>query len=100
MGLDSLGIVGIISITVICYVIGAVVKLIPISNNQIIPVVCMVCGGILGIVGHYIGIEGLVSADVYMAIAQGAVSGWAAVGLNETVRNIKNAVSTKEAQVY
>lgn len=97
MGLESLGIIGIVSITIICYVIGAIVKLIPVSNNQVIPVVCMVCGGILGAVGHFIGIDGLVSSDIFMAVAQGAMSGWAAVGLNETVRNIKDAVSGKEA---
>lgn len=95
MGLDSLGIVGIVSITIICYVVGSIVKLTPL-NNQVIPVVCMVSGGVLGVLGHFGGIEGLVSADLYMAIAQGAISGWAATGLNETFRNIGDTLSKGE----
>lgn len=43
------GIASVAAITVICYLVGLTVKATPYNNNAIIPVVCGLVGGLLGV---------------------------------------------------
>ena len=45
------GIVSVAAITVICYLVGMVVKAIPHMEDKYIPIACGLCGAVLGPVG-------------------------------------------------
>lgn len=83
------GIIGVAAITVICYLIGECVKVSPL-DNKIIPVVCGVLGAALGAVAFYLGMPDFPAGDIITAIAVGIVSGFAATGANEAVKQLKN----------
>ena len=84
----EMNIASIASITVICYVIGEIIKLTPYNNNQYISVVCLVSGLILGLIGRYLGVDALVNMNIYDCLATGAVSGLGAVGVYEAIKNL------------
>ena len=88
------GIVGVAAITVICYLVGEMVKVTKLDNDYI-PVICGAVGGVLGVVGFYLGMPDFPATDVITAIAVGIVSGLAATGVNEAIKNIKTKI-TKE----
>lgn len=75
------GIVGVAGITVICYLIGQIVKATGIANKWI-PCIVGFAGGLLGISGLYI-IPDYPATEVITAAAVGIVSGLAATGANE-----------------
>ena len=75
------GIVGVAGITVICYLIGKVVKANGIDNKWI-PCIVGFAGGLLGIAGLYI-IPDYPATEIITAAAVGIVSGLAATGVNE-----------------
>ena len=75
------GITSVVAITVICYLVAQVVKTTAMDNKWL-PVVCGVCGGILGVIGwRYMA--GYPAEDILTAIAVGIVSGLAATGVNQ-----------------
>lgn len=82
MDFETLGIVGVAAITVICYLVGLIVKATP-APNQLIPIVCGVVGLILGLVCYFTGLEVLPAADPVTAAAVGIVSGLAATGVDQ-----------------
>ena len=45
------GIASVAAITVICYMVGLIVKATPYNNDKYIPIACGVAGGLLGIAG-------------------------------------------------
>ena len=55
MDMTSFGIASVAAITVICYLIGLIVKATPFNNDKYIPIACGVVGGVLGIVALYTG---------------------------------------------
>ena len=57
MDFETLGIVGVAAITIICYLVGLIVKATPWNNNQLIPIVCGVVGLALGLVCYFTGLE-------------------------------------------
>ena len=69
MELETLGIMGVAAITVICYLVGLVVKSTPWNNNQVIPIVCGVVGLALGLVCFFTGLEVLPATDPVTAAA-------------------------------
>lgn len=77
------------AITVICYLIGVIVKASPLNANKWIPVIVGICGAILGVVGFYFMVD-FPAADILNAIAVGIVSGLAATGINQVVGQLKN----------
>ena len=87
--MEFLGIVSVTAITVICYLIGLAVKLSPL-NDKFIPLVCGVVGGILGVIAFFTGFPHFPAEDVLSAIAVGIVSGWAATGINQLYKQLKN----------
>lgn len=82
------GIASVAAITVICYLVGLIVKASPWNNDKYIPIACGVVGGILGVVGLYLGLPDYPAADPLTAVAVGIVSGLAATGINQAVKQI------------
>lgn len=79
MGVPSVGV-----ITVVCYLIAEVIKLTPIKTKWI-PVICLVMGAVLGILGMYF-ISGFPAEDHMTAVAVGIVSGGAATSFNQVYK--------------
>lgn len=81
-----MGITGVAAITVICLLVGDIVKSSPI-NSKWIPIICGVCGLILGIAAMYI-MPDFPATDYITAAAIGIVSGLAATGANQAMRQL------------
>ncbi len=88
MDAASLGIGSVAAITVICLLVGYIVKLTPWDNNKLIPVVCGAAGMVLGIACLYAGVPEFPATDPITAAAVGIVSGLAATGLNQVYRQM------------
>lgn len=88
MDFNIFGIVGVATIAVICYLIGMGIKVSKIDDKYI-PVICGVCGAILGTIAYFIGIPEFIGNDIYTAIARGIVSGLAATGANQIYKQLK-----------
>lgn len=82
MDFETLGILGVGAIIVICYLVGIIVKATP-APNKLIPIVCGVVGLALGLVCYFTGLEVLPAADPVTAAAVGIVSGLAATGVDQ-----------------
>lgn len=82
------GIAGVAAITVICYLIGVIVRATPLDNKYI-PAIVGLCGAALGIVALYVGLPDFPAADPLTAVAVGIVSGLAATGVNQAVKQLQ-----------
>lgn len=82
------GMVTIPSIIVICYLIGQGVKNTTLDNKHI-PVICGICGGILGVVAMFV-VPDYPANDVLTATAIGIVSGFAATAINQIFKQYSN----------
>lgn len=80
--MELTGIGSVAAITVICYLAGVVVKATPFDNNGLIPIVCGLLGGILGVVGMLF-MPDFPANDFLTAAAVGIVSVLAATGANQ-----------------
>lgn len=96
MTMPDWGIVAVPVIAVICFLVGEAVKLAPINKNWI-PVICGAVGGILGVVAMKVMPE-FPAHDILTAIAVGIVSGWGAVGVYETWKNLAIKIPKAEKQ--
>lgn len=78
------------AIVVICYLIGYAVQTIGNSKfDKFIPIICGVCGAILGII-IFLTIPDYIAADNWAsAIATGIVSGFAATGVNQIYKQLE-----------
>ena len=79
--MDFMGMAGVAAISVIAWLVGETVKLLPLDNRWI-PVICGVCGGALGIVGMRV-MPDFPAHDLMSAAAVGIVSGLAATGADQ-----------------
>ena len=84
------GVASVAAVTVICYLVGLVVKASPWNNDKYIPIACGLVGGVLGLAGLYLGLPDFPAADPLTAVAVGIVSGLAATGVNQAVKQIVN----------
>ena len=82
------GIASVAAITVICYLVGLVVKASPWNNDKYIPIACGLVGGVLGVAALYLGLPDFPAGDPLTAAAVGIVSGLAATGVDQAVRQI------------
>lgn len=87
MDFTSLGIPTIAAITVLCLVIGMAAKASALEDKWI-PVLCALCGGLLGVCGLWI-MPDFPAQDIINAAAIGAVSGLASTGLNQVFKQLK-----------
>lgn len=81
------GIANVAAITVICYLAGLIAKALPLDDRYI-PIVCGVCGALLGVAGLYLGLPDFPANDPLTALAVGIVSGLAATGVNQAVKQL------------
>lgn len=83
----SFGIGEVGAIVVICYLIGEMIKVSPVDNKYI-PCSVGLFGGILGVVAFLIGMPDFPASDIITAIAVGIVSGLAATGANQILKQL------------
>lgn len=81
------GITGIAAITVLCFLAAQGAKATSIDNKWL-PVICGGLGGVLGVVGMHI-MPDFPAQDVITAAAVGVVSGFAATGVHQAYKQIK-----------
>lgn len=86
MDFSSFGIAGIAAITVICYLIGMLVKASGLDNKWI-PIICGVCGLALGLAAMVI-MPDFPATDYITAAAIGVVSGLAATGADQVIKQL------------
>ena len=82
------GMVSVAAITVICYLVGMVVKAIPDKDDKYIPIACGVCGAVLGPLALRLGVAEFPATDYMTAVAVGIVSGLAATGINQVGKQL------------
>ena len=86
MDISSLGVGGVAVITVICFLVGQLVKATGLDNKYI-PVIVGVAGGALGVLGMFVMPE-FPATDYMTAVAVGIVSGLAATGINQVYKQL------------
>ena len=86
MDISSLGIAGVAAITVICFLIGQVVKASGLDNKWI-SITCGISGALLGVLGLFI-MPDFPATDYITALAVGIVSGLAATGINQVYKQL------------
>ena len=84
--MENLGIASVAAITVICLLIGQGVKASGL-DNKFIPIICGVCGAVLGVAGMFI-MPDFPATDYITAAAVGIVSGLAATGANQVIKQL------------
>lgn len=82
------GIATVVAITVMCYIVGLIVRASSLDNKWI-PVICGVSGMVLGIAALYMGMPDFPASDPITAAAVGAASGLAATGVDQAVKQLK-----------
>ena len=87
VGIANVGIASVAAITVICYLVGLCVKASGL-NDKYIPIACGLVGGALGVAALYLGLPDFPAEDPLTAVAVGIVSGLAATGVDQAVRQI------------
>lgn len=84
--MENLGFTAIPAITVICYLIAQIVKATALDNKWL-PIVCGVAGAALGVASMFIMPE-FAAEDYITAVAIGIVSGLAATGVNQAIKQL------------
>ena len=86
--MENIGIASVAAITVICYLVGLIVKAVPNMADKYIPICCGVAGALLGVAGLYLGLPDFPAQDPVTAVAVGIVSGLAATGANQVFKQL------------
>ena len=81
------GIASVAAITVIAYTLGLLVKAVGLKGKWI-PAICAVSGGVLGILGMGV-MPDFPAGDAITACAVGIVSGLAATGMDQMVKQLR-----------
>lgn len=84
--MENLGFTAIPAITVICYLLAQIVKATAVDNKWL-PIVCGVAGAALGVAAMYV-MPDYAATDYLTAVAIGIVSGLAATGVNQIVKQL------------
>lgn len=88
------GIASVAAITVLCYLVGQIVKATGIDNKWI-PCIAGVVGAILGAVALAVGMPDFPATDYITAVAVGIVSGLAATGVNQVAKQLAGGTSNE-----
>lgn len=78
----ELGIASVAAITAVAYLIG--------MADKWIPTICGAAGLVLGVVAWAVGVKDFPAHDWLNFAAVGIASGWAATGLNQSVKQLKD----------
>ena len=92
MDLTTFGMAGVAAITVICYLAATAVKQTPLANKWL-PTICGTLGGVLGVLAWCGSVPDFPAGDPLTALAVGIVSGLAATGTNQLIRQLKQPES-------
>ena len=84
--MEYTGMAGVAGISVICYLAGLGVKLSPL-DNKFIPLLCGLCGGVLGVLGMIL-VPAFPAENFIDAAAVGIASGLAATGADQMLRQL------------
>ena len=84
------GIATVAAITVICYLIGLVIKALPWDGSRYIPILCGISGGVLGVIALYLSLPDFPASDPLTAAAVGIASGLAATGADQIFKQMAN----------
>lgn len=87
--MELMGITAVASITVVCYLAASAIKATTLPSKWL-PVLCGLCGGLLGIAAMYIMPE-YPAEDLITAVAVGIVSGLAATGADQAVKQLSRS---------
>jgi hypothetical protein len=79
--------VGVASITVACYLLALGIKALGLDAKWL-PVLCGIMGGGLGLAALYMGAQNFPASDPLTALAVGIVSGLAATGADQIVKQL------------
>ena len=82
--MEMLGITAVAAITVICYLAAAAAKALGVPGKWL-PVLCGLCGSVLGVAAMYLMAE-YPADDLITAAAVGIVSGFAATGVDQAIK--------------
>ena len=85
--MENFGIASVEAITVICYLVGLIVRASGVDNKYI-PIACGLAGGVLGVAGLYLALPDFPAQDPLTALAVGIVSGLAATGVNQVAKQL------------
>lgn len=96
MDVTSLGITGVGAITVVCLLVGQGVKASGL-DNKFIPIICGLCGMILGVAAMFIMPE-FPASDYITAAAVGIVSGFGATGINQAFKQMSTSNSEESGE--
>lgn len=88
MNLTSFGMAGVAAITVVCYLAAEIVKQTPLEAKWL-PGICGVLGGALGMLASASGMPEFPAADPLSALAVGIVSGLAATGTDQLLKQMR-----------
>lgn len=83
------GIASVAAITAIAYLLGMAVKATEAADKWI-PIICGAAGLILGVVAWAMDVPDFPAHDWLNAAAVGIVSGWAATGLNQSIKQLSD----------
>lgn len=83
---DTLGIASVAAITVICYFIGIFCKSSDSIADEFIPSIMGGSGAVLGMVAYFTKMPEFKGFHILTAIAVGIVSGLAATGINQIIK--------------
>ena len=86
--MEFMGISGISAITVLCYLAAEIIKALGLPG-KFIPALCGILGGALGCAGFYLMGE-FPAGDLISALAVGVVSGLAATGCDQIVKQLRH----------
>ena len=84
----------------ICYGFGVIYKACPFIKDEYIPALEVVTGAILGVIAYFMKVSWLPAEDILMAIFIGIGSGWASVGLNQTIKQLKKLVPQEGDEIH
>ena len=79
----------VLAITVLTYIVGAIVKATKLDNKWI-PIICGIFGAVVGVIAFYLGMPDFPANDVITAAAVGAASGFAATGVNQVGKQLSS----------
>jgi hypothetical protein len=79
--------IGIPAIVVISYMITEIFKMF--INKKYLPIVAGISGGMLGVLSFVLQIDIMPATDIISALAIGIISGLAATGSNQIIKQIK-----------
>lgn len=85
--MDILGIAAIPVITVIAYGFAEVLKATTLDTKWL-PPICIILGGVLGVVAYFIAPDITPATDVLTALAIGIVSGGFATSVHQTIKQL------------